>query len=314
MADVREVERERRFADAEPAHRDREHLDDKRNGHHDREVRDGQTQVQRVGHGQVEHDHRRLHEHRAAETGGQRARLRPKASEPAGELLDAAADPFPMEHGQRLEQASEPGRRKDRKRRPGRDDEKTGPEPDRQNRHGEGMDRRCVAVAQRGHEDERHEPEAPVHQYDRRGQRLRAGGPGGVADADDVAADVARQKIVRERRDQKRPEQPAPGHPHVLCLEQDMPAPCAGDHVQGVERQRHGEPWNRRASRQRPQLPRVDPREEQDQQSQADGNLERQEDVATNGGRVFRIRGHASERDSPLYYGFVRKLPEPCAF
>ena len=47
-------------------------------------------------------------------------------------------------------------------------------------------------------------PRIAIEQDDGRGQRLRPGERRRVRDADDVAADVARQEVVEERRDQER--------------------------------------------------------------------------------------------------------------
>src|SRR6185503_4422085 len=67
-----------------------------------------------------------------------------------------------------------------------------------------------------GHQDQRHHAEAAVDENHRRGERLRAGGPRRVADADDVAADVARQEVIEEVGDEVRAEQRAPAHVDVL--------------------------------------------------------------------------------------------------
>ena len=48
-----------------------------------------------------------------------------------------------------------------------------------------------------------------------------------VANADDVAADVRRQEVVEERRDEERVGQRAERHRHVLRVEQQAPAPGA---------------------------------------------------------------------------------------
>jgi hypothetical protein len=52
-------------------------------------------------------------------------------------------------------------------------------------------------------EDQRHQPEHAIHQHHGGGQRPRARRFRGVADANHVAADVARQKIVEEAGDQE---------------------------------------------------------------------------------------------------------------
>ena len=88
-------------------------------------------------------------------------------------------------------------------------DEESGPQPQRPDRRGAGMRAPGGRRAERGDEHERHQAQAAIDEDDRRRQRLRPGRPGGVADADDVAADIARQEVVEEDRDQARAEQRA---------------------------------------------------------------------------------------------------------
>ena len=56
-------------------------------------------------------------------------------------------------------------------------------------------------------EDQPHQPEDAIHQTTVVASVFELRAPRGVADADDVAADVARQEIVEEVRDQERAEQ-----------------------------------------------------------------------------------------------------------
>ncbi len=90
-------------------------------------------------------------------------------------------------------------------------------------------------------------------QHDRRRERLRAGGPRRVADADDVAADVRRQEVVEERRDQVRVDQRAERHRDVLRAQQQRPAPGADqDHRRSTAPARRAA-RDRRRARERPE-------------------------------------------------------------
>ena len=126
--------------------------------------------------------------------------------------------------------ASEPGPQ------PGRPDRRATPSIRRTGRHGRAEGR---------HEDQAHQADAAVDQDDRRRQRLGPGRAGGVPDADHVTADVARQEVVEERRDQVGGEQGPRGARHLLRVEQQPPAPGCDDHRRGRAPARsatHGEP------------------------------------------------------------------------
>ena len=93
-------------------------------------------------------------------------------------------------------------------------------------------------------------PSSPIPRstmHDRRRQRLRSRRACRVADADDVAADVRGEKVVEERRDEERIEEPPERRRDVLRAEQKVPAPHADDDHQEVEPQRRQEPgrWTR---------------------------------------------------------------------
>ena len=79
--------------------------------------------------------------------------------------------------------------------------------------------------AERRHQDQSRQPEHAVHQYDRCGEGLRAGGRRRVGNAHDVAADVARQEVVKEQAHPDRFTQRARGHVHMLRAQQAMPSP-----------------------------------------------------------------------------------------
>ena len=63
---------------------------------------------------------------------------------------------------------------------------------------------RPAEAPDRRHQHQAEQADAAVDQHDGRRERLGPGGRRRVGDADDVAADVARQEIVEERRDEKR--------------------------------------------------------------------------------------------------------------
>ena len=124
------------------------------------------------------------------------------------------------------------------------------------------------------HEDERHEPEHAVREDDERRDRLRSGRPCRLADADHVAADVAGQEIIEEQRDEKRSEERTRAHIHVLGVQEDVPSPDTHQHVDEIDRQRGGQPRQRRLARAGPQPADVDLREEQREQDDAHGELD----------------------------------------
>ena len=71
----------------------------------------GDRDVQGVDHREVERDDAGLHEDRAAEAADERRRLFAEAVQRVGQRVDAVADPFGMQDGERLQQPAEPGRR-----------------------------------------------------------------------------------------------------------------------------------------------------------------------------------------------------------
>ena len=60
---------------------------------------------------------------------------------------------------------------------------------------------------ERRDQDQTHQTEHAIDQHDRGRQRLGPRRPRGIANPNHVAADVARQKVVEEQRDQQRSEQ-----------------------------------------------------------------------------------------------------------
>ena len=295
LADLVEIEREGRLAHAEAVHRHRQQLHDERHRHDDGEIRERDVEVQRVRDREVEHHHGALDEERAAEAAEERARLVAEAGQRAGQLRDAVADPFRVKHRQRPQQTAEAGGGEHGRRRRGGAGEEPGPQPDRPDRCRGVMQPPDRGRANRRHEHERHQAEHAIHQDDGRRERFRVGDAPRVPDTDDVAADVARQKIVEVGRDQKRAEQRRPGDLDALRLEQEVPAPHRRHRADGVDGQCGEQPRDRRQPGSGPQLRDVDPRKEHDEEDDADRELHRQQDVAAHGGRFGLFRGHSAK-------------------
>ena len=83
------------------------------------------------------------------------------------------------------------------------------------------------------------------------------------------------RKLLKNSATRNEPSSVRRGDVHVLRVEQQMPAPHAGEHVDDVDAERDGEPGHRRPARARPQAADVDAREEKREQDDADGELER---------------------------------------
>ena len=66
------------------------------------------------------------------------------------------------------------------------------------------------------------------------------------------------RKLLKNSRDEIRAEQRPPTHLDVLRVQQELPAPRAGQHVDGVDGQRDGEPDDRCLAGTRPQTRGVD--------------------------------------------------------
>ena len=124
-----------------------------------------------------------------------------------------------------------------------------------------------------GDEHEAHEPEPAIDQHHRCGERGRLRGGGRVANANDVAANIAWKEVVEEVRDEKGTEEASALNGHVLCFQQQVPAPDAGRDIQRVERERREQPRQRCVPRACPDMCDVDPREQQRQQRKTDDDL-----------------------------------------
>ena len=85
-------------------------------------------------------------------------------------------------------------------------------------------------------------PDQPVDQHDRRRERLGAACRRGVRDADDVAADVAGEKVVEERCHQEGPGEVAEPDVDLLRLQEQAPSPGARGEHRCVGDQRCGGP------------------------------------------------------------------------
>ena len=150
-------------------------------------------------------------------------------------------------------------------------------------------------------------PSAAIHEHDRRGQRLRLRGPRRVADADDVAADVARQEVVEEPGDEIRRQQRARRHLDALRAQQQLPAPRARQHVDEVERRARSRATRPTRGARRPTARPTSTREKRNASSPML--------TATSTASTMRRRGDArrwtrrtcQEERRDLYYGFVRK-------
>ena len=89
---------------------------------------------------------------------------------------------------------------------------------------------------------ERQQPDQPVDQHDRRRERLGAGVRRGVRDADDVAANIAGEKVVEERGHQEGPGEVAEPDVDLLSLQEQAPSPGARGEHRCVGNQRCGSP------------------------------------------------------------------------
>ena len=137
--------------------------------------------------------------------------------------------------------------------------------------------------ANRCNQDEPHQSDHAVGEDHDCGARLRSGRARRVANADHVASDVARQKIIEEERDEERAEERPRGNVDLLGIEKQVPSPDASEHVREVHAERGRQPYERRPLRRRPQARRVDLRKEDGEQDDADGHLEREERVVARG-------------------------------
>ena len=135
-----------------------------------------------------------------------------------------------------------------------------------------------------------------------------------VADPDHVAADVARQEVVEEQRDQQRSEQRAAADVHALRVEQQLPSPGARQHVDHVDGQRHQQPRQRRLACARPQRADVDARKQQPQQADADADLGDQEQVAARRGCAVAPRTWSQKGRRDTVLRFRAKITGSCAF
>ena len=155
-------------------------------------------------HGQVEDDQESLHRDRAGEAAGQRGGPPPEAIERVGQLLDAAADPLRVEHAQRPQQAVEAvGMSSGTARRRWRRAPKPRPSTPATGR----STRRSIDAAVAPTAATNTSPRSPMPRSTSTTvgrQRLRARGLRRVGDPHDVAADVAREEVVEEGRDEKR--------------------------------------------------------------------------------------------------------------
>ena len=134
-----------------------------------------------------------------------------------------------------------------------------------------------------------------------------------VADANHVAADIAREEIVEEHRDEDTSRAAIGVDLHVLRAEQHVPTPRARHDVDGVDHERGEEPRQRRRRGDRPQLADIDPREENPEKHDADGELDDDEGVATPSDADSGSEDIGGD-GTALYYDFMRKSLEPCAF
>src|SRR4029079_7808187 len=184
-----------------------------------------------------------------------------------------------MEDAQRLQQLGHRFRHQQRWSGDDRAEPETGPQDagaDRAHRH-------PLHDRGAGGRDQR-EPEhaqAAIDQHHGGRERLGACRLGRVGDPDHVAADIAGQEIVEERRDEERLREKAERQAHVLRAQQHAPPQRAGQQHRQVEQQREGEPSERRVPRDAPQARHVDAREEQREQSDADDGLDQRDGERT---------------------------------
>src|SRR4029079_7038389 len=184
-----------------------------------------------------------------------------------------------MEDAQRLQQLGHRFRHQQRWSGDDRAEPETGP----QNAGADRAHRHPLHDRGAGGRDQR-EPEhaqTAIDQHHGSRERLGAGRLGRVGDTDHVAADVAGQEIVEERRDEERLREKAERQAHVLRAPQDAPSERARQQHRQVEQQREGEPSERRLPRHAPQARHVDPREEQREQSDADDGLDQRDGERT---------------------------------
>ena len=128
--------------------------------------------------------------------------------------------------------------------------------------------------ARGGDQAERDHAESAIDEDDGRGERSRARRPGSIRHPDDVAADVAREKVVEERGDQERLGESAGGRMNALRVQQHAPPPRADPDHGRVGGRRASDPEQVRAARERPQTPDVAAGEEQRDQTDAENRLE----------------------------------------
>ena len=81
------------------------------------------------------------------------------------------------------------------------------------------------------------------------------------------------RKVVEERRDEKRRRQLREGKPDVLSVQEQAPAPCADENHDQIEREGGGEPGGGRSPGDVPQPRRVNTREQQHEEGNADAQL-----------------------------------------
>jgi hypothetical protein len=145
------------------------------------------------------------------------------------------------------------------------------------------------------------------------GARLRLRRPGRIADPDHVAADVARQKIVEERRHQERAQQRSAPDRDLLRVKQQMPAPGTDQQVDRVDAERDDQPEHGRAAHRLPQPRDIDLPEQHHQEDDADRELEDEEEMASSGCWLAFVRRHSGQ-DRVTVLRFHGKITHPCAF
>ena len=122
------------------------------------------------------------------------------------------------------------------------------------------------------------------------------------------------RKLLKKSGDEERRQRRAEGHVDVLRLQQQIPAPGAGERRDPEDGQRDQQPRQRRQPRGLPELRRIGFREEHDEKNDADRELDRQDAVAARAGRFVWGLGHSAKGMRHCTIDFVRKSSEPCAF
>ena len=190
--------------------------------------------VQRVHDGEVEDDHRSLHEDRAAEAAGERARALAEAGERRRQLLDSVADPFGMER--RVSGWSSRPKPAARAR-PAR----TRPRPAKKPAQSHAGQIGSAAWRRAAGRERRAAARPPARAPSARA-RDRPARPSSPASSIRAARAVSRirmtsppmllgRKLLKKIATRNEPSSRSGGNVHVLRVEQQMPAPGAGRDV-----------------------------------------------------------------------------------